>query len=272
MSIRKFIVVGNVPFSVKKKDSKGTGSNMIANEFIKLINHIAEHSAYVTRASYDNKTFIKHVIDNPNLKEIIHHTNSVFNISSNIKTCTLIFDNTEESDTFIYKTNDSSKKIIINKNKNVQLSSDIDKIEYTSEGVTPMSSFYKRGNLYRNTISGTGDNKIIVSVGKRDGEFEYMRHCNQTIGHGVWKVIFQAAGGSRNQAVKIAGPEWGISGGVVMFPTCSEKDAILLRKWFIEKFGDIVSKRSTYQNTRIVFDKFPAPDWYLKSIQDKKSC
>ena len=255
----EFIAVGNIPFTMKNENSE-KGMIQIGNDFIKLMNEFNK-SCYILQAKYDSPTFKNQIIKNKNLKSITNHSKQIFDINSNIYTCTVLIDSDYESEFFTYSNNIETKKIKLNKKFKLALSKNIDDTISIDDSKFTLGDLWKNGNKYLNQLTNTGKFKVIKALGSyKTNQFEWTFDDSENTSFGKWKVILPIKGGGR--AVKIAGPEYSVCFSVVALEVDSEDTAKSLKKWIEDNeiLTYLNSIRTSGTNSKSLLSKIVLPD------------
>lgn len=253
-----FIGVGNIPFTINSTDS--TNSKKIGNDFIKLMNQFKQ-SCYILPAKFDSKSFKEELIINENLKKIVYHKKSIFDIHEGVKTCHVVTDNTKRYETLEYTDNISSKSISLKKDINLILSREFKESYIVDSTKLTLGSLWTRGNVNLNKISKNGKYKVITSLGSHKEEtFNFEYDDMETTSLGKWKVIIPNLGGGRS--TKIAGPEYSLSYSVIGFCVDTEEQVKKLYNFIIN--NDIIKEtqkiKTSNANTKTLFDKITLPN------------
>lgn len=256
--LNEFIGVGNVPFTLN--DTESTNSKKIANDFIKLMNQFKK-SCYILPFKYHSKTFNEEIIYNESLQKIVYHNKKLFDIAGDVYTCHVVIDNENKIDKFIYTNNTTHDIKILDKNKNISLSKNINLSGYFDSSIGTFGDIWNRGKLNDCQLKTSGIYKVVNKVGKdNDDEFGYLYSDEETTLLGKWKVVVAKTSGGT--ACKIISPEFSISQGVIGFEVKDENSANKLKKYI--KSDDIVllwkSLKTNNDNTKLVFSKIPLPD------------
>jgi len=257
--LNEYVVVGNIPFTTKNENSQ-KGMINIGNDFIKLMNQFKK-SCYILHAKYDSSTFQNEIIKNKNLRKITNHSKPIFDINSNIYTCTVLIDSEYESDYFTYSTNIETKEIKLDKKYKLALGRTIDDTISIDNSKLTLGDLWKNGNRYLNQLTNSGRFKVIKALGSyKTDEFEWTYDDFEDTSFGKWKVILPTKGGGK--AVKIASPEYSVCFSVVSLEVESEDIAKLLRNWIVE--NDILSYlnsiRTSGTNSKALLSKIVIPD------------
>lgn len=256
---KDYIAVGNIPFTTKNENSQ-KGMINIGNDFIKLMNQFKK-SCYILQAKYDSSTFQNEIIKNKNLKKITNHSKQIFDINSNIYTCTVLIDSEYESDYFIYSNNIETKKIKLDKKYKLALGRTIEDTISIDNSKLTLGDLWKNGNRYLNQLTNSGRFKVIKALGSyKTDEFEWTYDDFEDTSFGKWKVILPTKGGGK--AVKIASPEYSVCFSVVSLEVESEDVAKSLRNWIVE--NDILSYlnsiRTSGTNSKALLSKIVIPN------------
>lgn len=255
---KDYIAVGNIPFTLNSTDS--TNSKKIGNDFIKLMNQFKQ-SCYILPAKFDSKSFKEELIINENLKKIVYHKKSIFDIHEGVKTCHVVTDKTKRYETLEYTDNVSSKSISLKKDINLILSREFKESYIVDSTKLTLGSLWTRGNVNLNKISKSGEYKVITSLGShKEEEFNFEYDDMETTSLGKWKVIIPNLGGGKS--IKIAGPEYSLSYSVIGFCVDTEEQVKKLYNFIIN--NDIIKEtqkiKTSNANTKTLFDKITLPD------------
>jgi len=262
------VVVGNIPFTINKNEGNNLdigsgGSTRIGDSFITLINKLSKkgQACYILPAQYTRTVFKRELILNPYLKKIVHHTKPIFDISSFIRTCHVVLDSNNITDTFEYNVNNSKELVLLNRNAKFVLSKDIESTITLDVDKPTLADIWNNGFRYLNQISNNGKYKVITSLGSyKTSEFQWSYDSKENTSIGKWKVLVPRKGGGR--AVKIAGPEFSICFSIIAFEFDKESSAIKFHDWFVtENICDYLNKiRTSGTNTKTLFSYIPLPD------------
>jgi hypothetical protein len=254
----EFIAVGNIPFTVNTTNSDN--SKKIGNDFIKLMNEF-QQSCYILQAKFNNKVFHNELVLNKNLKKMVYHEKSIFDIADDVKTCHVVIDNKIEYDEFIYTTNVNSNNKKFKKTDSICLNSNPDMVYYLDKNSKTIGDLWTCGKVNTSDLKESGKYKVVESVGSRKDNFVNIKYSDvETSTLGKWKVVIPMDG--YGTAVKIVPPDTSITHRIVAFIVKDEISAKNLKNYMESDYVIKLWKslKTASVNSKSVFSKIPLPD------------